>query len=145
MSKYDALGEYLKRQRGDLVPMTFAEIEQITGKKLPVSSRYRAWWSNNDFNSVLTKVWIEAGFKSEQVDMEKRKLKFRRVPAPKAAGAPPRSAGVEQAAGEKPFHPLYGAMKGLMRVTPGTDLTQPADPEWADRLDAEHGPEQRER
>ena len=60
MSKYDPLGEYLKRQRGDLVPMTFAEIEQITGKKLPASSRYRAWWSNNDFNSVLTKVWIDS-------------------------------------------------------------------------------------
>ena len=79
MSKYDALGNYLKHQRRDSVPMTFREIEKITGTKLPASSRYRAWWSNNDFNSVLTKVWIEAGFKSEQVDMERRKLVFRRV------------------------------------------------------------------
>ena len=31
MSKYTALGDYLKRQRGDLVPMTFAEIEKVTG------------------------------------------------------------------------------------------------------------------
>jgi hypothetical protein len=34
-------------------------------------------------------------------------------------------------------------MKGLVRVMPGTDLTQPADPEWADRIDAEYGPEKR--
>lgn len=136
MSKYDALGEYLKRQRRDAVPMTFRDIEKITGAKLPASSRYRAWWSNNDFNSVLTKVWVEAGFKSERVDMEKRKLVFRRVRKPNAATE-------VTAAGEKPFHPAYGFMKGLVRVMPGTDLTQPADPDWADRLDAEYGPEKR--
>jgi hypothetical protein len=138
MSKYGALGDYLKRQRGSVVPMTFAEIEKVTHSKLPASSRYRAWWSNNDFNSVLTKVWIEAGFKSEQVDMKKRKLVFRRVrQADEAAKGVP-------SGGEKPFHPAYGMMKGLVRIMPGTDLTQPADPEWADRLDAEYGPERRE-
>ena len=137
MSKYSALGEYLKHQRRDLVPMTFAQIEKITGTKLPASSRYRAWWSNNDFNSVLTKVWIEAGFKSEQVDMSAHKIVFRRVRKP---GANDRA----QSASEKPFHPLYGMMKGLIRIMPGTDLTQPADPEWADRLDALYGPEKGE-
>ncbi len=135
MSKYAALGDYLKHQRRDVVPMKFADIEKITGAKLPASSRYRAWWSNNDFNSVLTKVWLEAGFKSEQVDMRGRTLVFRRVR--KAA------IGVAPAGGEKPFHPLYGYMNGLARIMPGTDLTQPADPEWADRLDAQYGPEKR--
>jgi hypothetical protein len=137
MSKYGALGQYLKQQRGDLVPMTFAEIEKITGSKLPASAhKHRPWWSNNPDNSVMTKVWLDAGFASEQVDMPARKLVFRRVrkPADKA-----------QPAGEKPFHPAYGFMKGLIRVMPGTDLTQPADPEWADRLDAEYGPEMREK
>ena len=137
MSKYGALGDYLKRQPRDLVPLTFGEIEKITGSKLPASSRYRAWWSNNDFNSVLTKVWLNAGFKSEQVDMKARKLVFRRVRKPAAAAAAP-------SAGEPPFHPLYGYMKGLIRIMPGTDLTAPADPEWAARLDAEYGPERRE-
>jgi hypothetical protein len=138
MSKYGALGEYLKRQHRQVVPMTFGEIEKITGSKLPASSRYRAWWSNNDFNSVLTKVWLNAGFKSEQVDMKARKLVFRR------AGGPRTAAQAGQPPGEKPFHPAYGFMKGLVRIMPGTDLTQPADPEWADRLDAEYGPEKRE-
>jgi hypothetical protein len=41
--------------------------------------------------------------------------------------------------GGEPFHPASGFMKGLVRITPGIDLTQPADAEWADRLDAEHG------
>ena len=134
MSKYTPLGEYLKKQSREYVSMTFAEIEKITGVKLPPSSRYRAWWSNNDFNSVLTKVWLEAGFESEQVDMDKRRLVFRRVRGAKAG-----------AGEETPFHPLYGYMKGLIRVMPGVDLTQPADPEWAARLDAEYGPEKREK
>ena len=136
MSKYNALGDFLKRQRGERVPMTFAEIETITNAKLPPSAdKHRPWWSNNARNSVMTKVWLDAGFESEQVDMAGRKLVFRRVRKPKAAPT---------AGGEEPFHPLYGMMQGLIRIMPGTDLTQPADPEWADRLDAEYGPEKRE-
>ncbi|HML06545.1 MAG TPA: hypothetical protein VK430_00250 [Xanthobacteraceae bacterium] len=69
--------------------------------------------------------------------MSPRKFVFRW--APKATGAPPPSAG------EKPFHPLYGVMKGLIRIVPGADLTQPADLEWADSLDAQCGPEKREK
>jgi hypothetical protein len=139
MSKYDALGEYLQRQRGDLIPMTFADIEKVTGARLPASAhKHRPWWSNNPHNSAMTKVWLDAGFESEQVDMPGRKLVFRRVRKPLL------SENAAQGSSEKPFHPLYGYMKGLVRIMPGTDLTQPADPEWADRLDAEYGPEKRQ-
>jgi hypothetical protein len=133
MSKYEPLGEYLKNQGKELVPMTFAEIERVTGVKLPPSaSKHRPWWSNNPRNSVMTKIWLNAGFESEQVDMERRKLVFRRVRKPAKELA------------ENRHHPAYGALKGLMVIMPGTDLTQPADPEWADRLDAEYGPEKRD-
>lgn len=134
MSKYAALGEYLKHQHREVVPMKFSDIEKVTGIKLPASARYRAWWSNNPLNSVMTKVWLEAGFVSEQVDMPARKLVFRRVSESKASSGK---------GDEKPFHPLYGYMKGLVRIMPGTDLTAPADPELADYLDAKYGPEKR--
>jgi hypothetical protein len=139
MSKYGALGDYLKKQNREFVPLSFAEIEKITGTKLPASAqKHRPWWSNNPDNSVMTKVWLQAGFKSEQVDMAGRKLVFRRV----RKGEP----AVEgtTAATKKPFHPLYGMMQGLVRIMPGTDLTQPADPQWADRLDAQYGHEKNE-
>jgi hypothetical protein len=134
MSKYAPLAEYLKRKGHEQVAMTFAEIERVTGVKLPPSAtKHRPWWSNNPKNSVMTKVWLDAGFESEQVDMEKRRLVFRRVRAPKA----------EAPAEEKPFHPAYGYMKGLVRIMPGVDITQPADPALADYLDAKYGPEKR--
>ena len=41
----------------------------------------------------------------------------------------------EQNARAQP-HPLIGALRGTVTIAPGTDLTQPADPEWVDRLDA---------
>jgi len=27
-------------------------------------------------------------------------------------------------------HPIFGALKGLIWVPPGIDLTEPADPDW---------------
>ena len=80
MGKYEPLGTFLRGQRTQEVPLTFNEIEKITGVKLPPKAQHhRAWWSNNAANNVMTKVWLEAGYESAQVDMSARKLVFRRV------------------------------------------------------------------
>src|SRR6185369_17740644 len=107
MGKYEPLGQFLRKQRTQEVPLTFREIEKITGAKLPPKAQHhRAWWSNNPDNNVMTKVWLEAGFESAQVDMEARKLVFRRV----AKGAEPAGGFAEPA--PKPYatkegrHPL---------------------------------------
>jgi len=44
---------------------------------------------------------------------------------------------------DKLIHPAWGAMKGMIRIMPGVDVTQPADPDWADYLDKKYGPEKR--
>jgi hypothetical protein len=127
VGKYDPLKEFLRGQRANRVELTFAEIERIVGFKLPRSSRdYRAWWSNNPTNSVMTKAWLDAGFESEQVDMEGRKLTFRRVHElePAASGSVRRPADGT--------HPLIGALEGTIWIAPGTDLTEPVDPEWGE-------------
>lgn len=124
MSKYEALGAFLKNQPGDRVQMSFVQIERVTGTKLPPSaSKHRPRWSNNPTNSVMTRVWLEAGFESEQVNMATRRLVFRRVRQPAAPTG-------EQQESKHSCHPLQGALKGLVRVMPGTDLTGPADPDW---------------
>lgn len=135
MTKYEPLTQFLRRQPRDEVRMTFGDIEKVIGDKLPSSAaHHRAWWSNNPSNSVMTKAWLAAGFKSEQVDIEGRKLVFRRM-SPKGGQAPrpeQESTTQDQAMPGK-RHPFIGWMKGTLRIAPGTDLTAPADPEWGKR------------
>ena len=126
VTKYSNLGDYLRHQKNSSIPLTFAEVERITGHKLPRSARYPAWWSNNPSNNVMTKVWLGAGFKTEQVDIERKKLVFRRVEIQSSANNPKR----DIPSTEKGYYPFYGTMKGLIRIPPDVDLTQPADPDW---------------
>lgn len=134
MGKYAPLGEFLRSQRSQEVPVSFAEIERITGVKLPPKAQhYRAWWSNNPSNNVMTKEWLAAGFETSQVDMSARRLVFRRVrkisepgPSKSSAGTPPPSPP-----SDRRHHPMLGALKGLVHIVSGTDLAKPADPDWA--------------
>ena len=126
MAKYHALQEFLQKQSNPLVRMSFEQIERIIGEKLPRSAmKYRAWWSNNERNSVMTKAWKDAGFISEQVDMDARKLVFRR--ADRLQSSEGTSDRESRASGR---HPLIGWMKGTVTIPEGVDLTQPADAEW---------------
>jgi hypothetical protein len=136
MGKYTSFGEFLRQQKAAEVCLTFEEIEKIIGAKLPPSSKqYRAWWSNNPHNSVLTQVWLDAGFQSEDVDMKLRRLVFRRVTREvRGRDDADRGDRVTLASPAAKRHPLIGALKGMIRIAPGTDLTQPADPEWGDRV-----------
>ncbi|MEJ2626364.1 MAG: hypothetical protein P8Z80_18150 [Pseudolabrys sp.] len=131
MGKYEPLTKFLRDQPTERVSMTFAEIERVVGFKLPRSaSEHRAWWSNNPSNSVMTKAWLEAGYQSEQVDMENRKLVFIRAAGAKSAGG---SSGTGDPNAPKP-RSLYGWLEGSVRTMPGVDLTEPVDPEWGKRI-----------
>jgi hypothetical protein len=129
MGKYEPLGDYLRKQSATLVPLTFSEIERIIGIKLPKSQQYPAWWSNSTSNNVMTQVWLDAGFQTEQVDVENGKLVFRRVSAPRAEKVMQMSKAELES---ETRHPLIGWMKGTVTIAPGTDLTEPADPEWGE-------------
>ncbi|MEJ0079002.1 MAG: hypothetical protein WDO17_26940 [Alphaproteobacteria bacterium] len=140
MGKYEPLGQFLRKQRTQEVPLTFREIEKITGVKLPPKAQHhRAWWSNNPDNNVMTKVWLAAGFESAQVDMEGRKLVFRRAKATEPASGLSEPAQKLYATNDG-RHPIFGALKDITRLVPGVDLTEPADPEWADLADKKYGP-----
>jgi hypothetical protein len=124
MSKYDPLGTFLRAQSKEHVPMRFADIIKVVGHPLPPSARYPAWWSNNETNNVMTKVWLDAGFRTEQVDIAGQKLIFRRQ-KPAGISEEKRDFKSPPARGN---HPLLGALKGYIRTL--SDLTKPADPDW---------------
>ena len=41
---------------------------------------------------------------------------------------------------DKERHPLFGALKGTVFIPPGVDLTEPADPDWADIAEGKEVP-----
>lgn len=139
MSKYERLGTYLREHGSEAIPMTFAEIERVVGTKLPKSQKHQAWWSNSTSNNVMTQVWLDAGYRTEQVDVAGRKLVFRRATPPVSGMKEearmfeaPRSATTSA----KPArHPAFGALKGLFTVVPGYDVAAP-DPEEGAEWDA---------
>ena len=136
MSKYAPLADHLRDSGQESVPMTFADIEQVIGSKLPQSAfSHRAWWSNNPSNSVITNSWLKAGYKTENVDMAGEKLVFTKAaqyPPPAGSGAPAlRDAVPAPAAAEvSSFSSVFGALKGTVTVHPGTDLTAPVEADW---------------
>ncbi len=162
VSKYDGLGVFLRQQTSRDVPMSFADIERVTGVRLPEKSQHsRAWWSNNAANNVMTKVWLDAGFETAEVDMKRRKVVFKRLRRSPLSGAlqgtftlepsgrhptseeePAMTGMAESKQGYVPQepeqkqnrHPALGAMKGLFTIEPGYDLTGPVytDEEWAE-------------
>ena len=125
MSKYDPLTSHLAARNSDYISMSFSEIEQQLGFPLPESSRkHRAWWSNNPSNNVMTKAWLAAGYETAHVDLEAEKLQFVRD----NSGAP--------RSHETGPHPIFGCMKGTVTIPDSVDLTEPAEPEWADIADS---------
>jgi hypothetical protein len=116
--------------------MSFSEIEAIIGSSLPPSSRrHRAWWSNNPSNSVITFSWLNAGYRTADVDMGSERLVFRReraaplrTPSPHAHDpAPDMSEAVESAPMPKPADALHEAAASFGQA-PSTAAPPPDAP-----------------
>jgi hypothetical protein len=121
MGRYEPLRAFLADQTGERVPVTFRQIEKILGAGLPNSKRYPAWWSNNPSNNPMTKVWLEAGFLTEQVDVAAERLTFRRAREEASSNSPPRVGWIAN---------LQAKLAGTVQVAPGWDLTNPTGEVW---------------
>ena len=134
MSKYAPLAEYLRRSGQNRVAMTFGKIERIVAAKLPPSAiRHRSWWSNNPTNSVITHAWLKAGYRTANVDMAGRKLVFLKRPPGRPADAVPPPHGRRSAAEAGKAASMaqaFGALRGTVKIVPGTDLTEPSGADW---------------
>jgi hypothetical protein len=123
MSKYEPLKSFLASARVGEVPMSFSEVERVIGKPLPpVARKHRAWWSNNPSNSVITHAWLDAGFKTERVDMASERLVFRRTKAPDLSAGP---TSAVQRSGPGLLERIRARLGGTVTIMPGVDLTAP--------------------
>jgi len=143
--KYDPLRGYLRQQTRSRVAMTFRQIEAVIGGPLPASARkHRPWWANDATGHAHANAWLEAGYRTEQVDMDGEKLVFVRAPdcvekgmAESAPAYEPQDANAQ--------HPMIGALKGLLWIDPTLDPTKPVlDPdEWERILGEKYGEDER--
>jgi hypothetical protein len=75
----------------------------------------------------MTKVWLDAGYRTERVNVESGKVVFRRT----------RGRGDENQSGasDNVIDRLQAALGGTVRVAPGVDLCEPTGEIWdAERL-----------
>lgn len=115
MSVYEPIGRYLTRAKQRSISLTFDEVENILSRPLPRSAyRHPEWWSNNIKGHSHARSWVEAGWRTEKVNLEERSLVFSRA-------APRRRADIPD-----PF----GAMRGSVVFVPGVDLTEPTGEMW---------------
>jgi hypothetical protein len=119
MGKYEPLGRFLKSLDRPHWRADFAEIEAILSFKLPASAfKYPAWWSNDATGHSHARAWLDAGWRTAEVDVTARKVTL------------VRSEGQPGVAKRDP----WGCMAGTVRVVPSTDLTAPSGETWT----AEH-------
>lgn len=130
MSKYKPLQDYLSNTKAKFIDLTFSDIEKILGFKLPPSSlKHRAWWSNNSSNNVMTEAWLNAGYETQNVDIESRRLRFLRANDNLHVMTEPKK-------DQRPsFASIFGSLKGQMIIMPEVDLTEPLWPEAEDDYD----------
>lgn len=120
MSKYETLCDHLRSMAEPVWRARFADVEAVLGFSLPRSAySYPAWWSNDATGHSHSLAWLDAGWKTEQVDIAAQQVTFRRVK--ETGAARPRNKGSKLASGET----LHGAIPGVIQMVAGTDLTKP--------------------
>ena len=78
-SKYDGLGQYLSGSQEQVETLSYDEIEQILGDKLPQSAyKLRQWWENTNERHSQANSWLNAGWKVSSVELE-RSITFKKV------------------------------------------------------------------
>lgn len=90
MSRYQPLADFLAGKKELEWNATFAEIEAQLGFPLPDSAyKYPAWWANQTgAGHSQTKGWRSVGWKTRDLDLERRRIRFEREARAMAAERP---------------------------------------------------------
>jgi hypothetical protein len=80
MSRYEPLAQFLAAKKADVWEASFEEIEARLGARLPESAyKYPAWWANQSGpGHSQTRGWQSVGWRTCDLDLERRRVKFER-------------------------------------------------------------------
>lgn len=80
--KYEPLLRFLQeRSDGSSLRLSFAEIDEILGFRLPRSARdHQAWWSNTRQGHSHAAAWLDAGWKTAMLDLPGEQVTFAKNP-----------------------------------------------------------------
>lgn len=84
-SKYMKLGQFLARRAGGLseITLSFYQIEEIIGERLPESARTRKTWWSNIRGRMPSEAWLTVGWAVKEVDLKGKMVRFIRETEPK--------------------------------------------------------------
>lgn len=84
--EYAKLAEFLEASTEKEIILSIRNVEQIIGKKLPDSAyKIRQWWENDKTRPHARNGWMDAGWETFQVKMEKERIPFRKLLLEKSA------------------------------------------------------------
>lgn len=78
--RYEPLRAHLASVPDHVVVMTYEEIEELLGRKLPDSAyggSWRQWWANTKTHSQAL-AWLRAGWRVTRPDLKNKRVEFRR-------------------------------------------------------------------
>ena len=85
MNDYDALRDYLMRQKQTEFVLSFEEIEEIIGAALPRAANRASWWDSlrsPDIQMPQREACLAAGFAATRMP-DGKSVRFRKLKAPR--------------------------------------------------------------
>lgn len=80
MGKYEKLGDHLGSSNNEEIKLTFREIENILGFRLPKSAfKHRSWWANDDSHVQALDGWIRVGYNTKSASLDDSVVTFVKV------------------------------------------------------------------
>ena len=117
-----------QRKVAELLGIHYSRVSRMLRGRVEMSLDEAAWFAAN-LGVPVEDVLRHAGVKPRGSKKHSSKLSGKKAKPVEATAVVDQDTHL----GKECRHPAFGALKGLIHIAPGVDLTAPADPEWGER------------